>query len=144
MFKVKESTVRRRYSDFKWLRSELERDSKVIEKLKKTCTELRCIWWIYIHFVSIFSNVIDGIVTCNYHVRLLSRCLSTHLTFKVKLFILLMAIFQIVVPALPGDALKKQLPFRGDDGRTLSSRSKIYSRKHIGFVHSIFPSLNTH
>ena len=24
--------------------------------------------------------------------------------------------FQIVVPPLPGDALKKQLPFRGDDG----------------------------
>lgn len=29
VFKVKESTVRRRYSDFEWLRSELERDSKV-------------------------------------------------------------------------------------------------------------------
>lgn len=29
MFKVKESNVRRRYSDFEWLRSELERDSKV-------------------------------------------------------------------------------------------------------------------
>lgn len=50
VFKVKESSVRRRYSDFKWLRTELERDSK------------------------------------------------------------------IVVPPLPGDALKKQLPFRGDDG----------------------------
>lgn len=99
--------------------------------------------------VSIFSNVIYGIVTCNCHVRLVSRCLSNRLTFKVKLFILLMAIFQIVVPALPGDALKKQLPFRGDDGRTWSSVSKIYSHKHIGFVHtnvlskhSIFPPLN--
>lgn len=29
MFKVKESSVRRRYSDFEWLRNELERDSKV-------------------------------------------------------------------------------------------------------------------
>lgn len=29
VFKVKESTVRRRYSDFEWLRNELERDSKV-------------------------------------------------------------------------------------------------------------------
>ena len=29
VFKVKESSVRRRYSDFEWLRSELERDSKV-------------------------------------------------------------------------------------------------------------------
>lgn len=50
VFKLKESSVRRRYSDFEWLRSELERDSK------------------------------------------------------------------IVVPPLPGKALKKQLPFRGDDG----------------------------
>lgn len=50
VFKLKESSVRRRYSDFEWLRSELERDSK------------------------------------------------------------------IVVPALPGKALKRQLPFRGDDG----------------------------
>ena len=29
VFKVKDSTVRRRYSDFEWLRTELERDSKV-------------------------------------------------------------------------------------------------------------------
>ena len=29
VFKVKESSVRRRYSEFEWLRSELERDSKV-------------------------------------------------------------------------------------------------------------------
>ncbi|KAJ8026742.1 Sorting nexin-3 [Holothuria leucospilota] len=50
VFKLKESSVRRRYSDFEWLRSELERDSK------------------------------------------------------------------IVVPPLPGKALKRQLPFRGDDG----------------------------
>ncbi|XP_069132019.1 sorting nexin-12-like [Argopecten irradians] len=50
VFKVKESSVRRRYSDFEWLRNELERDSK------------------------------------------------------------------IVVPAMPGKAWKRQLPFRGDDG----------------------------
>jgi sorting nexin-3/12 len=50
VFKVKESSVRRRYSDFEWLRGELERDSK------------------------------------------------------------------IVVPPLPGKALSRQLPFRGDDG----------------------------
>lgn len=50
VFKSKESSVRRRYRDFEWLRNELERDSK------------------------------------------------------------------IVVPPLPGKALKKQLPFRGDDG----------------------------
>jgi len=50
VFRVKESSVRRRFSDFEWLRNELERDSK------------------------------------------------------------------IVVPPLPSKALKRQLPFRGDDG----------------------------
>ncbi|XP_030621919.1 sorting nexin-12-like isoform X4 [Chanos chanos] len=50
IFKMKDSSVRRRYSDFEWLKNELERDSK------------------------------------------------------------------IVVPPLPGKALKRQLPFRGDEG----------------------------
>ncbi|XP_028415313.1 sorting nexin-3-like [Dendronephthya gigantea] len=50
VFKLKNSSVRRRYSDFEWLKAELERDSK------------------------------------------------------------------IVVPPLPGKALKRMLPFRGDDG----------------------------
>ena len=31
VFRLKNSTVRRRYSDFEWLRGELERDSKVIK-----------------------------------------------------------------------------------------------------------------
>lgn len=35
IFKVKESSVRRRYSDFEWLKKELERDSKV--GLAATC-----------------------------------------------------------------------------------------------------------
>lgn len=30
VFKLKESSIRRRYSDFEWLRSELERDSKIV------------------------------------------------------------------------------------------------------------------
>jgi len=30
IFKQKESSVRRRYSDFEWLRNELERDSKIV------------------------------------------------------------------------------------------------------------------
>uniref|UniRef100_A0A087YNQ2 Sorting nexin 3 n=1 Tax=Poecilia formosa TaxID=48698 RepID=A0A087YNQ2_POEFO len=51
IFKLKESCVRRRYSDFEWLRAELERESK-----------------------------------------------------------------KVVVPPLPGKALFRQLPFRGDDG----------------------------
>ncbi|CAI5643107.1 unnamed protein product [Oreochromis niloticus] len=50
IFKLKDSCVRRRYSDFEWLKNELERDSK------------------------------------------------------------------IVVPPLPGKALKRQLPFRSDEG----------------------------
>ena len=50
IFKLKESSVRRRYSEFEWLKRELERDSK------------------------------------------------------------------IVVPPLPGKAIKRQLPFRGDEG----------------------------
>ena len=33
VFRVKESSVRRRYSDFEWLRNELERDSKVVPSL---------------------------------------------------------------------------------------------------------------
>ena len=40
VFRVKESSVRRRYSDFEWLRNELERDSKVTTVLGGTC---RCI-----------------------------------------------------------------------------------------------------
>jgi len=30
VFKLKDSSVRRRYSDFEWLRNELERDSKIV------------------------------------------------------------------------------------------------------------------
>ncbi|XP_014670126.1 PREDICTED: sorting nexin-12-like isoform X2 [Priapulus caudatus] len=30
VFKLKESCIRRRYSDFEWLRNELERDSKIV------------------------------------------------------------------------------------------------------------------
>lgn len=36
VFKTKDSNVRRRYSDFEWLRNELERDSKVSFKLVET------------------------------------------------------------------------------------------------------------
>ncbi|XP_060046647.1 sorting nexin-3 isoform X2 [Erinaceus europaeus] len=35
IFKLKESTVRRRYSDFEWLRSELERESKRQPEIEK-------------------------------------------------------------------------------------------------------------
>ena len=33
VFRLKSSSVRRRYSDFEWLRGELERDSKVFTNL---------------------------------------------------------------------------------------------------------------
>uniref|UniRef100_H3DLJ4 Sorting nexin 12 n=1 Tax=Tetraodon nigroviridis TaxID=99883 RepID=H3DLJ4_TETNG len=63
IFKLKDSCVKRRYSDFEWLKSELERDSK------------------------------------------------------------------IVVPALPGKALKRQLPFRPDEG--LFEESFIEERRGL-------------
>ena len=63
---MKESSVRRRYSDFEWLRNELERDSKVMR----------------------YNNLF---------------CLPDYLD-------------QIVVPPLPSKALKRQMPFRSDDG----------------------------
>ena len=69
VFRVKESSVRRRFSDFEWLRNELERDSK------------------------------------------------------------------IVVPALPSKAIKRQLPFRGDDGDLshpeVSSLTSVSPCRHI-------------
>ena len=74
VFRVKESSVRRRYSDFEWLRNELERDSKV-----------------YInHFLS------DHM-----------RRIKTDSDWWM---------LQIVVPPLPSKAMKRQLPFRSDDG----------------------------
>ncbi|KAM6367070.1 sorting nexin-3 isoform 1-T1 [Alca torda] len=76
IFKLKESTVRRRYSDFEWLRNELERESKV------------------------------------------------------------------VVPPLPGKALLRQLPFRGDDG--IFDDSFIEERKQAleQFINNHFTSLH--
>ncbi len=68
---MKESSVRRRYSDFEWLRNELERDSKVGDDNQ---------------FFSIWHTV--------------------HRESPP----------QIVVPPLPSKALKRQLPFRNDDG----------------------------
>lgn len=65
--------MRRRYSDFEWLRSELERDSKVL-----------CVGF-FVYFT---------LFECNITVLFL----------------------QIVVPPLPGKAIKRQLPFRNDDG----------------------------
>lgn len=70
---MKESCVRRRYSDFEWLRNELERDSKV------------------------------------------SKTFQNPLKPKTESKIYLICV-QIVVPALPGKAWKRQMPFRGDDG----------------------------
>lgn len=38
VFKQTSSSVRRRYSDFEWLKTELERDSKVHDGYTCTCT----------------------------------------------------------------------------------------------------------
>uniref|UniRef100_A0A8C2Y9Y5 Sorting nexin 3 n=1 Tax=Coturnix japonica TaxID=93934 RepID=A0A8C2Y9Y5_COTJA len=78
IFKLKESTVRRRYSDFEWLRNELERESKV------------------------------------------------------------------VVPPLPGKALLRQLPFRGDDG--IFDDSFIEERKQAleQFINNFPPTGRIH
>ena len=43
VFRVKESSVRRRYSDFEWLRAELERDSKVRRQF--LCLLFTVVWW---------------------------------------------------------------------------------------------------
>ncbi|MBN3288372.1 SNX12 protein, partial [Polyodon spathula] len=77
IFKMKDSCVRRRYSDFEWLKNELERDSK------------------------------------------------------------------IVVPPLPGKALKRQLPFRGDEG--IFEESFIEERR-VGleqFINKYVPDSHT-
>lgn len=42
--------------------------------------------------------------------------LVTQIFLKILCLIKNYAILQIVVPPLPGKALKRQLPFRGDDG----------------------------
>lgn len=68
--------MKRRYSDFEWLKSELERDSKVSGA--HWCDEVE-------------------------HRRPGSWLIPT-------------TDAQIVVPALPGKALKRQLPFRPDEG----------------------------
>lgn len=44
VFRVKDSSVRRRYSDFEWLRNELERDSKV--KIKLNIDRMTMIEWL--------------------------------------------------------------------------------------------------
>ena len=42
IFKEKESSVRRRYRDFEWLKKELERDSKVSVLDHWRCTRVTC------------------------------------------------------------------------------------------------------
>ena len=96
VFRVKESSVRRRYSDFEWLRNELERDSKVL------------------NMISTLRFLLDWI-------------------------------FQIVVPPLPSKALKRQLPFRGDDGiyeedfiEDRRSGLEGFINKYVFFLHKIY------
>lgn len=55
VFKVKESSVRRRYSDFEWLRNELERDSKV--NLADFC-EILADNSLFVCVITIWDNII--------------------------------------------------------------------------------------
>lgn len=109
VFKVKESSVRRRYSDFEWLRNELERDSKVSYSLLIDLLFVEL-------FMEIFVCVIIIIIFCYYFI-LFVYFLCLFSCYCCCFYISFMMVFcQIVVPPLPGKALKRQLPFRGDDG----------------------------
>uniref|UniRef100_A0A1B0GHA0 Sorting nexin-3 n=2 Tax=Phlebotominae TaxID=7198 RepID=A0A1B0GHA0_LUTLO len=137
VFKVKESSVRRRYSDFEWLRNELERDSKIVVpplpgKAWKRQMPFRGDDGLFDeNFIEerrkgleIFINKIAG------HPLAQNERINTNLpVFKVKessvrrrysdfewLRNELERDSKIVVPPLPGKAWKRQMPFRGDDG----------------------------
>lgn len=60
VFKTKESAVRRRYSEFEWLKKELERDSKVFmhDKIMMHCIPdlVRCI-----HVYDFCMNIVKSI-----------------------------------------------------------------------------------
>ena len=66
VFKLRDSSVRRRYSDFEWLRNELERDSKV--STTTTSTSLR-------NFVVVFCfDYPPPLCQCVYHDVQICQC----------------------------------------------------------------------
>ncbi|XP_041656760.1 sorting nexin-12 isoform X2 [Cheilinus undulatus] len=106
IFKLKDSCVRRRYSDFEWLKNELERDSKLDQQTRTDCditsiaftahppSEDTCLWKRKLFWGLAYQTVL----------------IQTGPLMETRLYLV------IVVPTLPSKALKRQLPFRGDDG----------------------------
>lgn len=129
--------MRRRYSDFEWLRNELERDSKVSKTFE----------WMYLIWVNLNANCniswrhFFALLINVYHWNSLNwiqfQCIiififGHFISIQFYLFFLFLPSYtsfrlcccccsglgaiQIVVPPLPGKAWKRQMPFRGDDG----------------------------
>lgn len=88
--------MNRRYSDFEWLKSELERDSKVSVQQ----------WWLV------------GVSRLEFQYTPIKMCAAEAHWIMLNLYRTCVdrRRSQIVVPALPGKALKRQLPFRPDEG----------------------------
>lgn len=108
--------MRRRYSDFEWLKNELERDSKV-----RSCSDMP---------IPASGRRENG-YSDNFDQRRgyggqplgldfwpCDECqmMKDALSQVAVLLTGVILCFQIVVPPLPGKALKRQLPFRGDEG----------------------------
>ena len=102
VFKQKESSVRRRYSDFEWLRNELERDSKVLSPSSPSPSRKH-----YPKSLEFSRPTSDKVMSMKDETRRPQLLLPDERRGQL---------FQIVVPALPGKSLKRQLPFRSDDG----------------------------
>lgn len=115
--------MRRRYSDFEWLKNELERDSKVrpgsdllvpetrtygnscshnLELPRREAVVVGSCWGL----ISVHIMGLEGGVSNGKGYPLAGGCSADRVILC----------FQIVVPPLPGKALKRQLPFRGDEG----------------------------
>ncbi|KAF6777735.1 hypothetical protein AHF37_02514 [Paragonimus kellicotti] len=109
VFALKESSVRRRYSDFEWLRNELDRESKIVvpklpSKAWKRQLPFRADEGIFDdEFIEERRKGLEGFIN-NAHVTRLHD-LAAGLLYVT-----------IVVPKLPSKAWKRQLPFRADEG----------------------------
>lgn len=76
IFKLKESTVRRRYSDFEWLRNELERESKV-GKLKgrwSLCIDMQAVLILkcYLYVIKHMYHTKQMLQLNNFRVKIVS------------------------------------------------------------------------
>ncbi|VDL77493.1 unnamed protein product [Nippostrongylus brasiliensis] len=103
VFKQKESSVRRRYSDFDWLRGELERDSKIVVPPLPSKSLKR----------QLPFRSDDGIFEEEF---IENRRKGLEVFINKSITGDDLALLEIVVPPLPSKSLKRQLPFRSDDG----------------------------